>query len=486
MPADCSTSTTCCCSGERPCATTCSARSLGDDIDHVLVDEYQDVNALQVDIVRGLRARDDRVTVVGDDAQAIYGFRSADPRHILDFGDVFPGARTVTLERNYRSTQPILDVTNLVAAQAKERHVKTLRAIATGRTPPQLVICADEQRQTEEVCTRILAEYERGVRLRDQAVLVRAAHHSDLLELELGLRRIPYVKYGGMRFLEAAHVKDLVCAFRLADNPSDETSWFRLLPRLDGVGPATARRVIAALGVPGDPAPLEHWPRAVQILPEPARPAADALLAAIRPLRGRVDRPASTAAPRRDDAPDRRPLRRRRARGSPISISWWPPRPKPAGSATSPPSWCSKRRQQPVISPVRPPIDDDYLVISTAHSAKGLEWDSVHVLHAADGNFPSDMSLSTPAGVEEELRLFYVALTRARRLLQVYAPLRYHHRPRGRDDVHNLAQLSRFLTPAVRAAFDVVHAGRTPSRVPAGAASASAKLVDAALHDLLR
>ena len=258
---------------------------LGDDIDHVLVDEYQDVNALQVDIVRGLRARDDRVTVVGDDAQAIYGFRSADPRHILDFGDVFPGARTVTLERNYRSTQPILDVTNLVAAQAKERHVKTLRAIATGRTPPQLVICADEQRQTEEVCTRILAEYERGVRLRDQAVLVRAAHHSDLLELELGLRRIPYVKYGGMRFLEAAHVKDLVCAFRLADNPSDETSWFRLLPRLDGVGPATARRVIAALGVPGDPAPLEHWPRAVQILPEPARPTADALLAAIRPLR---------------------------------------------------------------------------------------------------------------------------------------------------------------------------------------------------------
>ena len=458
---------------------------LGDDIDHVLVDEYQDVNALQVDIVRGLRTRDDRVTVVGDDAQAIYGFRSADPRHILDFGDVFPGARTVTLERNYRSTQPILDVTNLVAAQAKERHVKTLSAIATGRTPPQLVICADEQRQTEEVCTRILAEYERGVRLRDQAVLVRAAHHSDLLELELGLRRIPYVKYGGMRFLEAAHVKDLVCAFRLADNPSDETSWFRLLPRLDGVGPATARRVIAALGVPGDPAPLEHWSHAVQILPEPARPTADALLAAIRPL---PDESTGLQAQRLRDA--MAPLIAARYADAAARLADLDQLVAAAAEATR----LSDVAAELVLeAPTAtgdlagpPAIDDDYLVISTAHSAKGLEWDSVHVLHAADGNFPSDMSLSTPAGIEEELRLFYVALTRARRLLQVYAPLRYHHRPRGRDDIHNLAQLSRFLTPAVRAAFDVVHAGRTPSRVPAGAAAASAKLVDAALHDLLR
>ena len=256
---------------------------LGDQLDHVLVDEYQDVNSLQVDIVVGLRARDERVTAVGDDAQAIYGFRSADPRHILDFGQVFPGTTTVTLERNYRSTQPILDVANRVAAQATERHAKTLRApTPDGRRPAGDL--RDEQRQTDEVCERVLHEYERGIRLRDQAVLVRAAHHSDLLELELGLRRIPYVKYGGMRFLEAAHVKDLVCAFRLADNPGDEASWFRLLPRLDRVGQATARRVIAALGVPGDPAPLEHWPRAGALLPDSSRPAAEALIAALHRL----------------------------------------------------------------------------------------------------------------------------------------------------------------------------------------------------------
>ncbi len=458
---------------------------LGDQIDHVLVDEYQDVNALQVDIVRGLRTNDDRVTVVGDDAQAIYGFRSADPRHILDFAQVFPGASMVTLERNYRSTQPILDVANLVAAQATERHVKTLRAVNAGTTPAQLVICSDEQRQTEEVCARIIGEYERGVRLRDQAVLVRAAHHSDLLELELGLRRIPYVKYGGMRFLEAAHVKDLVCAFRLADNPGDETSWFRLLPRLNGVGSATARRVIAALGIPGDPAPLEHWPRAASVLPAAAQPAAAALVAALCPLPAEtpglqaqrlrdavaplVAAQYADAAARLADLDQLVAAAAEAPRLSDVAAELVLEAPSATGDLAGPPA-----------------IDDDYLVISTAHSAKGLEWDIVHVLHAADGNFPSDMSLTSAAGLEEELRLFYVALTRARRLLHVYAPLRYHHRPRGRDDIHNLAQLSRFLTPAVQAALDVVHAGLTRSREPVAAGRTSARLVDSALHELLR
>jgi DNA helicase II / ATP-dependent DNA helicase PcrA len=458
---------------------------LEERVDHVLVDEYQDVNALQVDIVSGLRARDKRVTVVGDDAQAIYGFRSADPRHILEFDRVFPGASVVTLERNYRSTQPILDVANLVAAQATERHVKTLHAVNSGRVLPQLVICADEQRQTGEVCTRILAEYERGVRLRAQAVLVRAAHHSDLLELELGLRRIPYVKYGGMRFLEAAHVKDLVCAFRLADNPGDETSWFRLLPRLDGVGPTTARRVIAALGIPGEPAPLDRWAQAAALLPESAQAAADVLLAALRQLPGELpglqaqrlrDAVAPLVVARYADAAarlaDLDQLVAAAANAgclSDVAAELLLEAPAATGDLAGPPS-----------------IDDDYLVISTAHSAKGLEWDVVHVLHAADGNFPSDMSLTSEAGLEEERRLFYVALTRARRLLHVYAPLRYHHRPRGRDDVHNLAQLSRFLTPTVQAAFDVLHASHAPVRREVGVGVTSAGRVDAALQDLLR
>jgi DNA helicase II / ATP-dependent DNA helicase PcrA len=458
---------------------------LEERIDHVLVDEYQDVNALQVDIVSGLRARDERVTVVGDDAQAIYGFRSADPRHILEFDRVFPGASIVTLERNYRSTQPILDVANLIAAQATERHSKTLHAATSGRVLPQLVICSDEQRQTEEVCSRILTEYERGVRLRDQAVLVRAAHHSDLLELELALRRIPYVKYGGMRFLEAAHVKDLVCAFRLADNPGDETSWFRLLPRLDGVGPTTARRIIAALGVPSDPAPLDRWSQAAALLPESAKPAADVLLAALRQLPGETpglqaqrlrDAVAPLVAARYADAGSRLAdldqlveAASSTARLSDVAAELVLEAPAATGDLAGPPS-----------------IDDDYLVISTAHSAKGLEWEIVHVLHAADGNFPSDMSLSSAAGLEEERRLFYVALTRARRLLHVYAPLRYHHRPRGRDDIHNLAQLSRFLTPAVQGAFEVVHAGHAPVEKQVRVGTTSAIRVDVALQELLR
>jgi DNA helicase-2/ATP-dependent DNA helicase PcrA len=458
---------------------------LEERIDHVLVDEYQDVNALQVAIVSGLRTRDERVTVVGDDAQAIYGFRSADPRHILEFDRVFPGASIVTLERNYRSTQPILDVANLVAAQATERHIKTLHAVTSGCVPPQLVICSDEQRQTEEVCTRILAEYERGVRLRDQAVLVRAAHHSDLLELELGLRRMPYVKYGGMRFLEAAHVKDLVCAFRLADNPGDETSWFRLLPRLDGVGPTTARRVIAALGVPGDAAPLDRWSQAAALLPESAKPAADVLRTALRQLPEETpglqaqrlrDAVAPLVAARYADAAARLAdldqlvaAAASAVRLSDVAAELVLEAPAATGDLAGPPS-----------------IDDDYLVISTAHSAKGLEWEIVHVLHAADGNFPSDMSLSSAAGLEEERRLFYVALTRARRLLHVYAPLRYHHRPRGRDDIHNLAQLSRFLTPAVQGAFEVVQAGHPPVKKQVRVGTTSAIRVDAALQELLR
>jgi len=192
---------------------------LAGSFDHVLVDEYQDVNALQVDILSALRRDDSRITAVGDDAQALYSFRAAEPRHILDFDLVFPGATTVVLDTNYRSSQQILNVANAVGADATVGFSAVLHAArATAGSRPQLVRCADEDAQTNAVCDRILAHRESGVFLHDQAVLVRTAHHSALLELELAARRIPYVKYGGLRFVEAAHVKDLLAAFRLADN----------------------------------------------------------------------------------------------------------------------------------------------------------------------------------------------------------------------------------------------------------------------------
>jgi DNA helicase II / ATP-dependent DNA helicase PcrA len=239
---------------------------LASEIDHVCVDEYQDVNALQVDLLRALRLGNPRLTVVGDDSQAVYGFRGASPRHLLDIDSVFPSITTIVLERNYRSVQPILDVANAISDGAPEGFMARLRATASGSERPRLVRCADEDAQVDAVCDQVLAHREEGIALREQAVLVRAAHHSDLLELELSQRRIPFVKYGGLRFLEAAHVKDLVCLFRLADNPRDELSWFRLLQLVDGVGPVRARNAIAALGVdqPGTAAEvLLRWPLAL-------------------------------------------------------------------------------------------------------------------------------------------------------------------------------------------------------------------------------
>src|SRR3954465_15032352 len=221
--------------------------------DHVLVDEYQDVNGLQVDLVRGLAAYGPEITAVGADFQAIYGFRSASAAHILDFPEHFPGTRVVTLERNYRSTQPVLDAANALAAQAVRAFPKRLAAQRGGGARPRVVFVRDEGAQAEEVCNRVLEAREQGSDLRAQAVLTRTSHDSDLLELELTRRRIPFVKYGGLRYLEAAHVKDFIALLRLADNGADEIAWFRILQLVEGVGPVSARRAIDAMAAGGDP-----------------------------------------------------------------------------------------------------------------------------------------------------------------------------------------------------------------------------------------
>ena len=434
---------------------------LAAEFDHILVDEYQDVNALQVDVVAALRTSDRRLTVVGDDAQAIYGFRAADPAHLLDFGLAFPDATTITLETNYRSSPQILQAANAVGAQAPTGFRAILRAAEPERSNgdrPQLLRCADEDAQSNAVCDRVLEQREAGLRLRDQAVLFRAAQHSEHLELELSRRAIPYVKYGGLRYLEAAHVKDLLAAFRLADNTRDEVSWLRLLQLLDGVGPATARRVIDVLALfedktEADADVLARWPDASALLPTRVRPAANTAVSALAPYVGETvgvhaERLRVAIAPLIESA---YPDATSRVADLDVLVS-------AAGSCARLADVAADYALEPPRSTgdfAGPPlIDEDWLILSTVHSAKGLEWDVVHLLHAADGNFPSDMALGTAQGLEEERRLFYVAITRPRRALNVYVPLRYHHHPRAHDDAHSWSQPSRFLAGDVTHCFD--------------------------------
>ena len=430
-------------------------KRLGAAYDHVLVDEFQDVNLLQLDILRALRQRDPRLTLVGDDAQAIYGFRGASCRYLLDAEQYFAGLTTITLNANYRSSAPILDVANALAADAPEGFCAVLReeVPTMGTVQPALIHCVDERQQSAVVADRVLELYEQGIALQRQAVLFRAAHHSADLEIELSRRRIPFIKYGGLRYLEAAHVKDLLAAFRLVDNPRDEMAWFRLLQLMPGVGPAKTRRAIDALRDSDRMLPLsmeaisQRWAHVRNVLPSETGEMSQALIGALcstsdEPLVVHADRLCQAMAPliiaTYDDAiprlEDLSALVLACSDATRLSDV-------AAAHALDPPASTGNLAGPPMM-------DEDWLVLSTVHSAKGLEFDAVHVIHAADGNFPSDMSLGSPEGLEEERRLFYVAVTRARRNLAIYVPLRYHHH-RVRDE-HSWAQPSRFLSDAVR------------------------------------
>jgi DNA helicase-2/ATP-dependent DNA helicase PcrA len=431
---------------DRAVAAAISAR-----FEHVLVDEYQDTNLVQAQILQRLRADNRNITVVGDDAQSIYSFRAATVRNILDFPAQFPGATVVTLEENYRSTQPILDLSNAVMKPARDRYTKNLRTARKEGERPQLVTCRDEEEQTRIVCDTVLARLEEGIKLRDQAVLFRAGSHSDNLELELARRNIPYHKYGGLRFLEAAHVKDLLAFLRILENPRDEVSWFRALEMFEGVGPRTAERFFADLaGLEFDLARLAEIE-----LPEAARPEFRRLARALAelagdavPLTAQVERLREYYSPllaRLHDNPQAREAdlaqlaqvaQRYRSRGNFITDLTLDP-PDSTSDLAGPP--CK---------------DEDWLVLSTIHSAKGCEWKAVYVIHAADGMIPSDMATSDEEGIEEERRLFYVALTRARDRLTILFPLRYYYRKHPLGDSHGYAQLTRYITPAARDCLD--------------------------------
>lgn len=434
--------------------------AMRDLFDHILIDEYQDTNPIQADIVRGMCRPDTDLCAVGDDAQAIYGFRAATVANMWEFADHFPGARRVTLEQNYRSTMPILAVANAVLSQSDEHFAKQLWSARHQGLTPKLCTHHDEGAQSASVATAVLDARERGIDLRQQAVLFRAGHHADGLELELTRRDIPYVKYGGLKYLESAHVKDLLALLRILDNPADQLAWHRVLASMEGVGPATVRRLCDELGIETqDDDALARFIDGAGRVPSAAddqaaelRSAFAACLTDIAPSE-QVDRLKTYCAlvfPNRYDDPAARVADIDQLASTAAAYTT---RSRFLTELTlDPPSKTSDQAGPPHL-------DDDWLTLSTIHSAKGLEWRSVHLLHAADGNMPSEMALGDEHGLAEELRLMYVALTRAKDELTVNFPLRFHVNRHATDDRHVYAQLSRFVEP-VRELFDEEHATR--------------------------
>src|SRR5947207_2050837 len=439
------------------------ADDIGGRFDHVLVDQYQDTNALQSSILLALKPGGRGLTVVGDDAQSIYSFRAATVRNILDFPDQFsPPASIITLDRNYRSTQTILAAANGVIGLAKERFTKTLWTERTSGAKPQLVTVRDEADQARFIVDRILENRESGTLLKEQAVLFRTSSHSGPLEIELTRRNIPFVKFGGLKFLDAAHIKDMLALLRFVENPRDRVAGFRLLHLLPGIGSATAQRVldrmaeaadpIAALaGIPTPPRAGDDWKGFVETLGNLRYSEWPVDLERARLwYEPHLDRIHEDAGTRRGDLIQLEQI-----------ASGYPSRERFLTELTlDPPDATSDQAGVPLL-------DEDYLILSTIHSAKGQEWKSVYLLNVVDGCMPSDLGTGTSAEIEEERRLLYVAMTRAKDDLHLIVPQRFFvHGQHAHGDRHLYASTTRFIPEKLlelfeRTAWPVVPAGTT-------------------------
>ena len=424
------------------------AQHVGTHFDHVLVDEYQDNNRLQAEILHALKPDGAGLTVVGDDAQAIYSFRAAAVENILGFPQRFqPPAEVVTLAQSYRSTQQILDVANAVMAEAPRQHRKYLLSIRGQGARARIVTVDELQAQAEFICTEVLKKREANVPLKRQAVLFRSSSHSDLLEVELAKRKVPFVKYGGLKFLEAAHIKDLLAVLRWADNPRNTLAAFRALQLLPGMGPVNARAAIDHLESAG------HSFAALSSFTPPQTPEID-----WRRLNELMN---SLADPQRQWAGQVHEVREWYQRHFErlyehyhtrlgdleqleLLSGQFPSRERFLTELTlDPPNATSDLAS-------RPTLDEDFLVLSTIHSAKGMEWDTVYVLNVVDGSFPSEFATGKPEAIEEERRLLYVALTRAQNELLLLVPLKFHLTHQSRQgDAHVYGGRSRFLTEKV-------------------------------------
>ena len=427
------------------------AQQVASRFDAVLVDEYQDTNILQAGILQQLCPGGRGLTVVGDDAQSIYSFRAAAVQNILDFAKQFPGAEVIKLEQNYRSTQGVLDAANAAIALSPIGYKKELISVRGPGQKPTLVHLVDEDQQSNYIIDRVLHHLEAGVALRKQAVLFRTLHHSDALEVELTRRSIPFVKYGGLKFLEAAHVKDLMSFLRLAENSRDLTSAFRILQLLDGIGPASAKNAIDHLSEGAfDMRSWENYapPTAAKRQWLPFVDLMVSLAGAKMPLQQQVAETRRFYSPILEKRFDQASMRMRDLlQLEQISSNFRDRGEMLAELTLDPPSSTQDLAGAPLL-------EEDYLILSTIHSAKGCEWDAVYLLHAADGNIPSDMTTGSEELIEEERRLFYVALTRAKDFMYVCFPAFYQYKRPARG--YSMAQLTRFLPDEVVAYFDQV------------------------------
>ncbi|MGH7219230.1 MAG: ATP-dependent helicase, partial [Nitrospiraceae bacterium] len=413
---------------------------------YILVDEYQDTNRLQADVVRHLASTHQNVMVVGDDAQSIYGFRGATFKNIMEFPTLFPGTTIYKLEENYRSTQPILNLANTIIEGAREKYSKHLFTRKLDGPLPVLVEAAGENAQSRFIAQKILELREEGIPLAGMAVLFRSSFHSFDLEIELSRHGLPFIKRGGVKFIETAHVKDLLAHLRVVANPLDAVSWHRVLMLIEGVGPKKAQDVMAALMKSDNayhalreiPGRSGKWLRDLALTLESLAGAGD-----LRPAE-QVNHIYEYYLPilkgHYDDYPKRmRDLEHLQTiaegyQGVETFLSDLALEP-PDGSATG------------VETPDR---DDERLVLSTIHSAKGLEWQCVFVIWIVDGKFPSVYSFIADEDLEEERRLFYVAVTRAKRHLYLTYPINVFDKGSGML----LSKPSRFLDPVSPALLD--------------------------------
>jgi ATP-dependent DNA helicase UvrD/PcrA len=445
--------------------------------DHVLVDEYQDTNRLQGSILLALKPNGRGLTVVGDDAQSIYSFRAATVRNILDFPAQFsPPARVVTLERNYRSTQPILAASNAVMELAAERFTKNLWSERCAGTAPQLVTVREELDQARYVVERVLENREVGMLLKAQAVLFRASHHGAMLEIELTVRNIPFVKFGGLKFLDTAHVKDVLACLRWAENPRDRAAGFRVLQLVPGIGPTTAGRVLdqmtaragALADLPAPPRAAPEWRAFTDLIDRLRRRTAGwpAEIAGLREwYQPQLERIHADAPMRAADL----------VQLEQIAASY-PSRERFLTELTlDPPDATSDEAGTPLL-------DEDYLILSTIHSAKGQEWTSVFVLNAVDGCIPSDLATGSTEEIEEERRLLYVAMTRAKDQLALIVPQRFYVRQQpSRGDRHLYASRTRFLPDSILPLFErrtwpPARTGHAPQAPPGARIDVGARL----------
>lgn len=387
---------------------------------HILVDEYQDTNPVQADLVEAIAGKTGNLMVVGDDAQSIYKFRGADFKNFLEFPVRFTQAAVYKLEENYRSTQSILDVANAVMAQATEKFDKVLFTRKPSGTLPAIIQAPDDSFQNQFIVSKILDLRESGVGLNQIAVLFRNARNSYSLELELNAHQIPYEKRGGNKFSESAHIRDLIAFLRLSVNPKDIVSWNRILTMVDGIGPKNADTILQQLENETDPARLQLSPRyAIQVKTMLGLVAG---LATEEPLSDKIERLTGYYQPLFEKRYSEDYPKRQKDLDAFQAI---------ASTFRDTQDFLMHLALEPVdfsqTDTLATTPDEPPLILSTIHSSKGLEWHTVILMDVLDGVLPSTFSLDDQESLDEELRLFYVAVTRAREeLYLVYPAVQYH------------------------------------------------------------